>query len=136
MPRYLRQNPLHHGSHRRPLVLHGRFTLNGGSDPTVVSGVLRSVKRYETAGADPFFRLELDNSYQLANSGAVKIATVEGPIAADLTPQFGSFTSNPLVEPVPLKEVDIVIKDGGIPVDTSGVVVHVVLHLDLAPRTA
>lgn len=117
-----------HSSHKQPARAWGRFTLDGATDPSVISGVITGVRRLETATPTIFFRIKVDMANPLSQEITAQARCGE---LDDVTVcvQSALLTADPVDAIVDaVREVDVIVRDGGSAVDTAGI--EVTLHFD------
>lgn len=124
-------------THRQGCEAVMRFTLNGASDPTVFGGPITEVQVLAQGGVI-FFRVTLNHSVRLTRGTTVLTLGVEGAdITDDLTVMAfmgAGLTDDGADVFEPLRDIDVVVKDAGIAVNTAGIVVHMDLKHDRATR--
>lgn len=118
-----------HSSHQVPGRAWGRFTLDGATDPSVYSGVIKGIRRLVTATPTIFFRVKVDMARPLDQEIT---AQVRGDELDDVTVCVMAtlLTADPVDADVDsLREFDVIVRDGGSAVDTAGL--EVTLHFDV-----
>lgn len=105
----------------QPMVGGGAFVLDGATDPSQVFGDIESVTRLVDGAARPFFRVRFSKRLPL-RAGTTFIATaVRGTAITDeLHANIVDLTSNPVVARDDNFELDVVVLQAGVPVDTAG----------------
>lgn len=113
----------------RPAGAMGAFILNGASDPTQVAGVVDSVRRLVDGSARPFFRVKFNTMMPLrALSTAISPHVRGTAITDELTTNIVDVTASPAATRDDAFELDIIVLNAGVPVDTADFRVELVLH--------
>lgn len=103
-----------------PVQAAGAFIADGATDPSVVSGIVESVRRLEDAGALPFFRVKVNTRIDLTAITTLIVGSVRGTAIAD-EPGYNlvAVTAAPATTKGTF-EFDVVVLNAGVPVDTAG----------------
>jgi hypothetical protein len=103
------------------MVGGGAFVCDGATDPSQVFGDIKSVRRLVDAGALPFFRVKFSKRLPLRAGTTFIAPDVRGTTIAD---EPGCNILDVVADPVSERddnfELDIVVLNAGVPVDTAG----------------
>ena len=120
-----------HTSQQVPTRAYGSFVLNGATDPSVVGGAVASVRRLVTSTPTIFFRVKLDASYKIDDLATTIQLTAEAVDESDdLTVMLADLTADPVASKDAFREIDILVRDGGVAVDTAGIKIHINLSVN------
>lgn len=104
-----------------PMIGGGAFVLNGASNPTQVFGDVESVRVLVDASARPFFRVKFSKRLPLRAGTTFIAREVRGTaITNELTTNIVDLTANPAAARDNNFELDMVVLNAGVPVNTAG----------------